>query len=380
MVTTLDKKNSVYAAIILFFSMLIPGISYSQKMFTDWVPENYYCEYRSGFGFVIPHHIELQDLQTHFAISEFSIGYLSYGKSRWESIYEFPRLGLSFWYSGFNNSSYIGTAYALQPYISFSLIGKPSSRLCFRLAFGVGYLTKTYDPVTNYKNIAIGSHYNAAINFKFEYQHQISDRLVGNAAVDFQHFSNGSMKTPNYGLNCPSMSIGMMYHIHRTNSFLKKKLLPELYSYEFDGKKYATISLTYYMGFKDQSFSNGDVLMANAIAVDFLKAINFKHKLGVGFDFSRYMPLNLESEELVLLKYGINGAWHMSLWTISFDFNLGVDLYKRNDVYLGTMYEKLAFKYHFDSGLYTYFGLKANYGRADFISFGVGYDLKVMYY
>jgi len=59
---------------------------------------------------------------------------------------------------------------------------------------------------------------------------------------------------------------------------------------------------------------------------------------------------------------------------------MGVEVFKPDEIYLGSMYERAAFKYHFDNGFYTYFGLKALYGRADFIMFGVGYNVKMIYY
>ncbi|MFA7137619.1 MAG: acyloxyacyl hydrolase [Bacteroidales bacterium] len=378
----IKKIYSLIKVFMLFFITVtcLLSVSYAQRPAQERIPDNYYLEIRGGYGFIIPHHIELYALQTHFLSSEFSVGYLSFGKSRWEYLYHFPRVGLSLWYSGFNNSDYIGKAFALHPYISFPLTGTTDSRLCFRLGVGVGYLTKPYHPVENYKNIAIGSHLNAAINLKLEYQRKISDRVFFNAAADFQHFSNGSMRTPNFGLNSPGISAGFLYHPQRPNPFLKRKLLPELYAYEFDGKKFAYTAFTFYVGIKDESFLANDRLFASAIALDVMKPVSFKHSLGIGMDITRYTPLHPDAPVIPLMKYGINGAWHMKLWLVSFDFNIGVDLFKPNTIYLGTMYEKMAFKYHFENGMFTYFGLKANYGRADFITFGMGYDLKMMYY
>lgn len=368
----------VIIAFVLFFGIMQE--SNSQNSFLEKIPDNYYLECRTGYGFLIPHHLELYELQTHFMSYELSVGYLSYGKQKWEYVYDFPRVGLSLWHSTFNQSEYIGKAYALHPYICFPWYGTPSSRLTFRLGVGMGYLTKPYEPVANYKNIAIGSHLNAAINLKLEYQHKVSERLVINGGLDFQHFSNGSFKTPNFGLNSPSISFGMMYHPLKPNRFDRRKVLPELYMYEFDGKKFAYTAVTYYMGLKDQSYNNGSRLLATAISVEAMKPINFKHNLGVGIDVAHYTPLSTGYGDEHLTRYGICGAWHMKLWVVTFDFALGVEVFKPDEIYLGSMYEKAAFKYHFDNGMYTYFGLKALYGRADFIMAGVGYDIKMIYY
>ncbi|PIE87648.1 MAG: hypothetical protein CSA04_05965 [Bacteroidetes bacterium] len=354
--------------------------SYGQGSWLDKLPDNYYVESRVGYGFLIPHHLETRELQTHFVSHEVALGYLSYGKSRWEYLYEYPRVGLSLWFSTFGRSEYIGKAYGLHPHICFPWYGDPTSRLSFRLGVGVGYLTKPYDPVSNYKNIAIGSYVNAAINLKLEYQHAFSERFVFNGSLDFQHFSNGSLKTPNHGLNGVSCSVGMMYHLRKPNRFDRRKVLPELYMFEFDGKRFAYLAMTSYMGVKDQSYKQGDRLMAVGLSLEMMKPLNFKHKLGVGLDVIHYVPLSHEIRSQQLTKYGLCGAWHVWLWEVSMDMALGLELLNRGSVFLGAIYEKAAIKYHFDNGLYPYFGIKAVYGRADFIMFGVGYNLKVIYY
>ena len=64
---------------------------------------------------------------------------------------------------------------------------------------------------------------------------------------------------------------------------------------------------------------------------------------------------------------------------VSMVFNFGAYIYalEKSD---GLTYEKLALRYMITEHLFTNITLKANGARADYISFGFGYKLNLMYY
>ena len=62
----------------------------------------------------------------------------------------------------------------------------------FSIGLGLSYATKTFDPNTNNKDIAIGSHINSAIEFAY-YRTLINlDKFHWSIGTAFKHFSNGS--------------------------------------------------------------------------------------------------------------------------------------------------------------------------------------------
>lgn len=80
---------------------------------------------------------------------------------------------------------------------------------------GASFNWKPYDPFDNPDNIAIGSPVNiyAGINLYFKWR--MDKKFDLNAGVEFEHFSNGAFRHPNYGINQVSAFVELSYYINR---------------------------------------------------------------------------------------------------------------------------------------------------------------------
>jgi hypothetical protein len=345
-------------------------------------------EAKAGYGFLIPHRLEMEIFNSHFPSFELSIAKKTYGASRWEYMYGYPIVGIAYWYSYLGTSPYLGDAHAVFPYINFPLSPNRSTRLYFRAGVGLGYLTKHFHRIDNYKNTAIGSSLNAAVSMSLELRIRIASRLKLTGSIALTHFSNGSMKTPNYGINIPSVYAGLAYHLSKPNPYTRSKLLPELYPYEFDGKKWFQVQFGAGLGYKNMEAEIGGRYMVYAMYANVLKQVSFKSRLGIGFDVS-YDGTDKKLEEstnygapesfIPYIKTGGNIAWELMISKVSLVFNIGgyfSGAYKSE----GGIYEKFAIWYYFNENLYTSLTLKAHYARADYITLGIGYNLNIKYY
>ncbi len=226
-----------------------------------------------------------------------------------------------------------------------------------------------------------------SLNLMFEAKWKITKRFVASGGVGLAHFSNGTIKTPNFGLNIPIFNVGIAYRLSKENPYLKEKLLPELYPYEFDGKKSFEVNISTAFAVKDMQSEFGKRYYVYTIFGNILKQVSYKSKFGLGFDFSydgSDLKLlernNIEIEnELSIIKPGISVVYEMMMSKFSLVFNLGMYLggKEQSD---GTSYEKLAVKYKLSKNIYTNITLKAHSGRADFVAFGLGYHFNVFYY
>ncbi len=349
---------------------------------------NIMVEAKAGYGFLIPHRLEMEIFNSHFPSFEISISKQTFGGSRWEYMYAYPIIGLAYWYSNLGTSPYLGDAHAIYPYINFPITPQKSVRLYFRAGIGLGYLTKRFDRLDNYKNTAIGSHLNAAVSASLELRARIINRLYLTGSIALTHFSNGSMKTPNYGINIPSIYAGVAYKLSKENAYTRSKLLPELYPYEFDGKKWFQVQFGAGLGYKNTDAEAGGSYMVYAMYANILKQVSFKSRLGFGLDVSYdgtdRMILETSSGEkldsfIPIVKTGGNLAWELMISRVSFVLNIGgyfSGQYKTE----GGIYEKFAIRYYFNQSIYTSITLKAHYARADYITFGLGYNLNIKYY
>lgn len=387
-INTMRSHRFLLACLCTIIFFLHSGKLLSQSGKHKHIGSNLMIEARAGYGFLIPHRLEMEVYNSHFPSFELSISKKTDGRNRWEYMYGYPIVGVAYWYSGLGKFDGLGDAHAVFPYINFPISPNNTTRFYFRGGVGLGYLTKRFHRIENYKNIAIGSHLNAAVSMSLELRTRIMNRFYFTGSVGLTHFSNGSMKTPNYGINIPMASAGLVYKLSKENPYRKSKLMPELYPYEFDGRKFFQVQFGGGLGYKNMEAEIGGKYMVYALYTNILKQISFKSRLGVGFDVSydgtdkAYIDqggTNEYESMFPIIKTGGNIAWELMISKVSLVFNLGgyfSGAYKHE----GGIYEKIAIWYYFNPNFYSSLTLKAHYARADYITFGLGYNLNIKYY
>jgi hypothetical protein len=304
-------------------------------------------------------------------------------------MYNYPLIGVSYWYSNLGRTKPLGSAHAIFPFINFPLLKSKDINIYFRLGVGLGYLTQKYDRYKNYENLAIGSHVNGAVNLLFEVRFKLSRQLTASGGVSWMHFSNGAIKQPNYGLNMPGANIAFAYRLSHENPYLKKKLMPELYPFEFDGKRYLQLDINTTFGIKDlqATLGGGNRYGVAEIFSNLMWPVSYKSRLGFGVDLSYDGADGKQLEirgveykhQINLVKTGITGSYELAFSRMAIMLNLGVRL-TGADKRDGYVYEKLALRFGFSENLFGSLNLKAYYGKADYITFGVGYRLQFKYY
>ncbi|MBK6345737.1 MAG: acyloxyacyl hydrolase [Bacteroidales bacterium] len=377
----------VVAIIMVLMAGLITTKHLSAQKVRRFQAANLLFEPRANYGFLIAHHVEMEIYNSHFPSFEFTIAQASYGKRQWESYYNYPVTGIAYWNAWLGNSRDLGQAHALFPYISFPWAKNEKSELNFRLGAGLAYLTKRFDRLENYKYTAIGSHLNAAINLMIEYRWKPLHHLQLSAGVQLMHFSNGSVKTPNFGLNIPSVSGGIAFRLNKENNYIRRRLRPDLTMFEFDGSDYIEIKAGSTFAIKETGDTEGKRYNIYAGFISASKSLGYKHKLGLCFDLSwdgsdALLVAHSNTEpyhKSELTKPGISAAYELVLARTSFAFNLGAYLGGK-DKSEGMTYYKAGIHYLITKNLFANLTLKTHYARADFVGLGIGYRFKLKYY
>ena len=346
-------------------------------------------EGRIYYGWTLDHHIEMTLYRRHYPAFEFSLLKATYGHSRWEYMYNYPYVGVSYWYSGLGNTGVLGAAHAIFPFIDFPLLKSQDQKLFFRLGVGLGWITKPYDRYKNYENLAIGSHLNGAVNLMFEYKQRIGHKLISSIGLGWMHFSNGSIKSPNYGLNIPCINAALAYRLSRENPYLKSKLYPELYPFEMAGRRSLVLDINLAAGIKDMqsTLGVGNRYGVGTIFGNLMFPVSYKSYFGLGGDVSydgsdvKILEHNgkIPKHRINIVKTGLNVAYELSFSRMAIMLNLGSYL-SGLDKSDGYIYEKMGLRYYFNNKLFGSLTLKAHYARADFIAFGIGYKINLYYY
>jgi len=370
----------------LLVVFLILHIQVSGQAHTPYSKNNLMAEFKMHYGFFASHHLELDIFRSHFPAFEFSIEKATWGKNRWEAVYAYPIIGLSVWYSPLGGFEEVGSAIAIYPFINFPLVKDEKQSLNFRLGIGLSYLTNHFHQTKNYKNFAIGSHLNVAGSLYLEYRRKVSKMITLSAGAGLTHFSNGAMKTPNFGMNLVTANIGMTAYLKTPNPQLNNKILPELYPFEFDGKKSLDFDVSISLGMKDMTQQVGERFLVYALAANIFKQISWKSKFGIGIDLTydasdKYLlEWNGDPAEnnWQILKPGINAAYQLIISRISFVFNFGFYLAgkERSE---GDIYQRLTLRYLFTDQFFAKIAISSNWGKAEYIGFGIGYQLNFIY-
>lgn len=355
---------------------------FEHKLFSS----NVMIEAKIHYGFIYAHHLELEIFNAHFPAFEISIQKLTFGKHKWERAFNYPIIGAIFFYSGMGNNPYLGQAFALMPFMNFPLYKHDNFTFGFRFALGIGYLTERFDRLKNYKNLAIGSHLNAAINLMFEVRYRLNYALTLSGGICLQHFSNGSLKLPNYGLNTPLVNVGIAYRPWKENTYIGDRFYPPIEPFEAIVRRSIHFNIGAALGWKDMTAVVGENYLVYHLYENTLIRVSKKSMVGLGLDLS-YDPSQIKILEMQgmiidnkfsILRPGINAAYELMMGRLGFIVNLGYYLGGKEKTN-GPLYQKLSVQYNFAKNFFANVMLKVHWGRADYIGWGLGYKFELFF-
>jgi len=232
-----------------------------------------------------PLNIVHQSLQNQFAAIDLRFAINSFGRTPQDEILKYPSygVGLTHYYL---NSDTIGNPYGVYGFFASPfLINNPKLHLGWELATGFSFHFNKFDLITNPKNDVIGSNINVYFNLSLWAAIKMSERLDLLLTSDFTHFSNGTMNTPNKGLNLLGGNLGLRYHFQfeeKGKDDFKRKTTGKN---TFDAfKPYNEFSL--WMGLGGKAVLNptydGAVYLCSTVSTDFNHRYGWLGKYGLG--------------------------------------------------------------------------------------------------
>lgn len=350
-------------------------------------PKHYAIQLEYLYGNIIKHRKNI----SHLAVSNPSGVSVSFNKKTTASNkdmanYNFPDYGLTFTYQDFKNPT-IGSTTALQFHYNFYFGNRASNNLYYlKVAQGVSYVTNPFDLETNNKNIAFGSHLSANTSFAFNYKRKnILKGIDASIGLLLSHFSNGSTKTPNSGINLASINAGMNYNFDYNNPIDYSKPLKEV---ERQGKEPIGYNFQFVAGINstDNLLNKRFPYYTATFYVD--KSINKKSILNFGTEvfFSKYLkelikynaaafpekPNQTGNEDYKRISLITGHELAISKFSILTQIGYYVYFpYKYGERF----YERLGIKYYFGKKIFTSLSIKAHFFAAESIDLGIGIRL-----
>lgn len=365
----MSKVTFKYILLVVFVG--INFFSHSQsKHYNNGVSVTYH------YGFLMPHHTYMQYLnQQHTKHLELNY-YLNTNLSKsWHQYYNKPTIGIGFKQLELSSKKELGNGFGLFPFIDFPLNKGEKIKLKFKFAYGLGYIEKYFNKTDNYKNMAIGSGFNAFIYLNQHLDFKISERITSSVGLSFTHFSNGAFKTPNLGINVPAINIGMSYN------FNEKEVNQDII-FEDKEKLWSTLIIGN-IGSKQIYPPQGDNYFISSFSLNQLKTITNKSKLGGGFDvfYNSSLPDQMQGDSVMLknnlntLQSGVSLVYCLSVGKVDYYFNFGGYFFTRYKEE-GILYHRIGSRYYLNDNMFIHLGLKTHFAKADFVELGLGLKIK----
>ncbi|MDX1828375.1 MAG: acyloxyacyl hydrolase [Lutibacter sp.] len=314
------------------------------------------------------------------------------GINKWEQLFKYPSYGVGIYLADFHNPEEIGTPIAL--YGFFNAPFKRWSKLTFNyeLGFGATFNWKSFNPITNQYNIAIGAGQSFFIDAGLNLEYRLNKKMDIAAGFSFTHFSNGALKKPNKGINNLGPKISFKYNLKDRPFFIKNNLS------SYIGEKEWLISA--FGGIKNVIFDNANIDIIEkyeglnfpvfGVSTVFNKQVSYKSKFGIGMSFSYNGTLDaqvaIENNQLEPVESAFSNKIQISIFP-SYELIINkVSLIVQPAFYLfrkkiknktPVFYQKIGIKYHFSNNLFAGITLRDySFHVSDFIEWNIGYRIK----
>lgn len=356
---------------------LICLIVCSLKVFSQDT-NSYYSNLQADlfYGFLIEHDTSLDTAiqgNTYGILASWNT--IENKNTKFNLLYNYPERGYSLIYQNFN-STVLGEAFAAYRHYTYNLTPAHKNHLKLTAAFGLAYITKSYDAVENNQNFAFGSKLLASAYFKFQYIHFFKNKNLSlNSAINVIHYSNSAFKNPNLGLNTIAFNIGINYKLNPIEVSKKDTV--------FTIDKSLKYQLTFRGGINESKIINSGLFPFFTVTFNLKKTLNNYSTLtgGVDYFYSKFIEeYSVYSNAIEHTNYsednphriGISIGHELTQNHFSFVSQVGIYVYQPV-FYESWIYERFGFNYKLNNHLVAELTMKVNLFRAEALEFGLGY-------
>lgn len=350
---------------LLFISILLSLVLsvYSQEKISG-------IEINSHYGKIIPHHENLQKLESFYNMYDIRLFWRTYGAGLADSVYKYPIYGLGFSFIDIRNKN-IGNPINLYGFIELPFTKPGKLRVGMEVDLGMSFGYKGFHPEDNPDNRAISSDINCFVSISIPVRISLGKKMDFSFAPALYHSSNGGSKVPNTGLNMIGGRAGLSFY------FDDKK---ELVYRELPGIKRRTSIETYAAsGYVDNEddYSNTKYMTAT-FSLGLFQRIGYKRKLGIGTDFfynaANKVKFNNKFKKTYLIQNAVFVSHEYIYRRIGIITQLGYYIYSKYET-TEPLYERVGVRWYFGKKMFTGIAVKAHLFNAEFIEWSLGYSI-----
>lgn len=361
-----------------------------------WINSSLLAQYQKGYVFATNDFLKGTNIEANRinAFQTFSLKFSTQtnGGKLWQQLYKYPYWGIGVYVADFYNPEEIGIPFALFGFFNAPFKRWEKLRFNYELGFGATFNWKSFNPVTNKYNIAIGAGESFMIDAGLNLEYNLTDRIEFVSGLSLTHFSNGALKKPNFGINTVAPKIGLKYNFYNHPAFRKQEVPA------FSQKSEWLFSV--FGGAKNVIFDSvnidiiekyeGILFPVFGISTAYNRQISYMSKIGFGMTFSYDGSVNtriaIEENELDpvdgpltdKLQLSIYPSYELVVNKVSLVIQPAVYLYrKRIKNQSPAFHQRIGLKYHITDKIYVGITLRDYaFHVSDYIEWTLGYRIK----
>lgn len=323
-------------------------------------------------GFLYAHTSDARNLEAHTQGFELSFSQINNNGKIWNRYYKDAEVSYNFMYMDLGNPELTGKIYSINTNFQFNIKGNSKRHIALRFGTGLGYLTQKFDFYKNRKNMAIGSNINGSIQLGIYYQQKITSKIVLKTGLGVTHFSNGSVRVPNLGVNMPSLFIGFqtLHNYKQTKTDTIKSLVKQpkniiTFNYAFKEKFTA----------KPRVFNIFDIGYRNIHSFTPVRDWYWGADLTLDATHPYTNDLKNPNPRVAIdnsTEMGFLAGHQYNIGKLSFLTEIGIYILNPYQTKYFS-YQRLGFRYRINKKLFASGILKVHFGTADYFEWGIGY-------
>lgn len=324
------------------------------------------------YGYLLKHAPTLRQIGDAFPIGislEWSKHLLT--QKSWDFCNCFPRVGVSLSYWDWGNPDVLGVGVLPLGFIEPYFLTQKRTNVFVRMGMGGAFLSNPFDEITNPLNESYSTLFSFSIVVGAGINYRLTDRLNLSLSAKYNHISNGGVRSPNKGLNFPTLNMGVhtsLVPVEFPNLTKNGKRAPPAQKEQW--------SITHFSGWSNANVGDRDKFYVFGFSGKYARWIGGRSALTVGtewiFDYSRRERIRLANSDVAFGQGAALLGHEFWLGKVTFSQQLGVYYFIKNRT-TDAVYQRYGLTYQLTKNIFTGFNLKAHRHVADFFDFRLGY-------
>lgn len=365
--------------LLFILILIIPATLFSQKI--------NHAEFRLNSGFVAPHRVGMEGLADAPTVGGEICFYYDFGKTNfYDAKYNSPFTGFGVSWQNLGNPEVLGQSYAIFSFMEFKLIDRSRFDFITRINGGLNYITEKYDITTNPENIAIGTNVCFYFNMNFGFHYSFADSPLSlRATGGIIHFSNGSVRKPNLGLNQVNFTLGVAYQLNEIERSTDEIHFDSNSNQKHEFTLMATLVTSDEYTVQPNGRGGGYICSTGSLGYNYIYSkmgkiginadVFYNENLYYWYDERWDNLIRVHDKPIDILRAGISVGHELVYKKMSFLSYIGMYYYKKvkpNEL----LYSRFGLRYYLIDNLFLNATIKAYGFKAHFIEAGIGFSIK----